>query len=298
MTSAPALSVVVPSVNGWEDLARCLTALEPEQADLAVEVLVPERCGPDLRAKVAARFPWAVILPAEPRTTIPKLRAMAFAVARAPSVAVIEDHVLVPRGWARALLLARESSEVVGGGVRNAATGRTVDWAAFLCEYSHLLPPLAAGPSEWVTGNNTVYSRALLDAHRDVVEAGGWENLLHDAIRSAGVPLEMRPDIVVDHRKHYTVGEYLGQRYLYARSYAGMRVRTAGAVTRLGFGLAALALPPVLLARIVTRVFRKNVPRRLLVRCLPLLALFVTAWGVGEVIGYWFGPGGSLERVR
>lgn len=294
----PMLSVVVPSVNGWPDLERCLAALEHERSTVALEVLIPERCGPGVRDQIAAGHPWVTVLPVPESCTIPMMRALAFDHARAPAVAVIEDHVLVRPGWARSLLSVRNGTDVIGGGVANAATERLVDWAAFLCEYSHLLPPLAAGPAEWVTGNNTLYDRALLDAHRDITHAGRWENHLHDVLRSNGVRLISHPEIVVDHRKHYSVAEYLSQRYLYARSYAGARVAGAGLPRRLLFGAAALALPPVLFWRIVSRCLAKEVPRSLVWRSLAYLLLFVTSWGVGEVIGAWFGAGTSLERVR
>lgn len=294
----PALSVVVPSVNGWGDLEGCLAALDSERAATPLEVLVPERCGEPVRARVAKHFPWVQVIPVPDTTTIPKMRALAFAAARAPSVAVIEDHVLVGGGWAHSLLLARQSAQVVGGGIVNAATERLVDWAAFLCEYSHMLPPLPTGSTDWITGNNTVYDRNLLVRMAPVIAEGRWEDHLHTAIRAAGIDLIMRPDIVVAHKKHYTVGEYFTQRFLYARGYAGMRVAAAGRGRRILFGTAAVALPAVLLGRTAMRLLRKGVARDLVWRCLPLLALFVTSWGAGEVIGYWFGPGGSLAKVR
>lgn len=293
----PALSVVVPSVNGWGDLRGCLAALDRERAGTALEVLVVDRCGSAVREALDASFPWARLLTVSPDQTIPQMRALAFDAATAPSVAVIEDHVLVPAGWAQALLAARETALVVGGGVRNAATDTLLDWAAFLCEYSHLLPPLAAGESKWVTGNNTVYDRALLNSHREVTHAGRWENYLHDTLRAEGVALVCRPDIVVDHKKHYTFYEYFSQRYLYARSYAGARVADASPARRVMFGLAALALPPLLLWRTVSRTLQKQVDRRLVWQTVPLTALFVCAWGAGEVVGYWFGAGDSLRKV-
>lgn len=295
--SQPALSVVVPSVNGWSDLEGALRALERERAAADLEVLVVERCGPAVRSAIASAFPWAEVLPVDHSISIPEMRALAFDAARAPSVAVIEDHVRVPAGWVNAMLDARRSARVVGGGVRNTATGTQLDWAAFLCEYSHLLPPLAGGESAWVTGNNTVYDRELLREHADVIARGGWENLLHDAIRTGGVPLISRPDIVVDHKKHYTFGEYFSQRYLYARSYAGARVADAPLTRRMAYGLAAILLPPLLLARTVSRILQKEVPRGLAWRSVPYIAVFVLAWGAGEVIGYWFGAGDSLRKV-
>ena len=294
----PALSVVVPSVNGWNDLAACLTALAGERADVSIEVLVPERCGAPVRDSLRKRFSWVTVLPVPPTASIPEMRAVAFDAATAPSVAVIEDHIIVPRGWARDLLIARETAPVVGGAIRNAATEHLVDWAAFLCEYSQLLPPLPAGPSRRLAGNNTVYQRELLQRHGDATHAGKWEDHLHDALRNDGVALICRPDIVVDHKKHYTLGEYLTQRYWFARSYAGTRFAPDDRWRRIAYGVGALALPPLLLWRTVSRASRKHVGRSLVWRSIPLIALFTCAWAAGELAGYWLGPGSSLSKVR
>lgn len=294
----PQLSVVVPSVNGLGDLLGCLAALESQRADVELEVLVADRCGDAVRAEVRRLYPAARILEAAPRTPIPDLRAMAFAAARGRSVAVIEDHVIVPAGWARALLDAQGGDDVVvGGAIENAAVDRLVDWAAFLCEYSHCLVPLPEGPADWLPGNNVIYPRSLLARYRPVLGQGQWENRLHDAMRRDGIPLVCRPDIRVGHKKHYTVGEYVAQRYLYARSYAGARVTGASVTKRLGYGVAAVALPPILFVRTVSRVIAKRRHRRELVRSLPLLAVFVVSWALGEMVGYVAGPGDSLARV-
>jgi Predicted glycosyltransferases len=296
--SVKSLSVVVPSVNGWGDLEGCLQALEGQRTDADLDVLVVDRIGDGIREQVRQRFPRVTVIPAPSGTTIPDLRAMAFERARADSVAVIEDHVVVPDGWAAQLLAAQaRGEEVVGGSVDNAATARLVDWAAFLCEYSQLLPPLPEGPVPGLTGNNTVYRRSLLEKHRDATRAGRWENYLHDALRRDGVVLYQRPEIRVGHKKHYTVWEYLSQRFLYARSYAGVRVEGAPLPRRLVYGLAALALPPVLFLRVVRTVWRKGRHRSELLRSIPLLTLFVSSWGLGEVVGYWFGAGDALSKV-
>jgi hypothetical protein len=293
----PVLSVVIPSVNGWSDLRPCLEKLDDERGSLDIEVLVPDRVGGETRELVSSEFPWVRLIPVAPGTTIPMMRAVAFDEARAPSVAVIEDHVQVRPGWAHSLLNARRGSAVIGGSVANAATTKLVDWAAFLCEYSHLLPPLPSGPAEWVTGNNTLYDRATLIANRDVTHAGRWENHLHDTLREAGIDLISHPEIIVDHKKHYTFWEYFTQRYLYSRSYAGTRLSDATLQRRLVMGIGALALPPVLLFRVVSRCLRKEVSRSLVWRSMPYLVLFVSAWGIGEVVGSLRGAGDSLEKV-
>jgi GT2 family glycosyltransferase len=291
------MSVVIPSVNGWDDLEGCLAALAAQPDHLHLETIVADRVGESVRVPLRDRYPHVRLLEAGLDITIPDLRALAFERARAEIVGVIEDHVIVPPDWAERMIEAHGAgAEVVGGAVDNAADQRWVDWAAFLCEYSHCLVP-PTGPADWVTGNNVTYRRDLLKRFRGVLGEGRWENHLHDALRNAGITLVSCPDIRVGHKKHYTAAEYLHQRYLYARSYAGMRLEGASTLRKLGYGSAALALPPLLLTRIVSRVLQSGRHRRELFRSLPLLALFVTAWAAGEVVGYWRGDGDSLKKV-
>ena len=297
--SPAALSVVVPSVNGWSDLRDCLTALEGERGALAIEVLVPERCGEAVRSPLTQRFPWVRQLPVASDVTIPQMRALAFGASTAPVIAVIEDHVIVPAGWGTLMVEACSGeARAVGGGVMNAATSTLVDRAAFLCEYSHMLAPLPAGPADWLTGNNTAYRRSLLDEGQDVIDRGRWEDVLHAAMRDRGVTLWRRPDIVVGHKKHYSIAEYTSQRFLYSRAYAGARVATRSMGRRLAYGAVALALPPLLLFRIARSIWASGTQRGDLLRSLPLLLLFVISWGVGETAGAWFGPGNALSRVK
>ena len=296
---APELSVVIPAVNTLGDLLDCLEAIERQRTAVRTEVLVIDRLGGDLPETVRRRFPWARVVSTSPDATIPEMRHRAFQEAGAPAVAVIEDHIIVPPQWARQLLneLA-EGRDAVGGPIENAATDTLVDWACFLCEYSGCLPPLPGGASTWLPGNNVVYRRSVLDRYRHVTVRGHWENHLHDAIRADGGTLWCAADIIAGHKKHYTFGEYLSQRFLYARSYAGARVKGASPVKRLAYGAAAFLLPPLLLYRTMRRTLEKNVDRRLIARSLPMISLFVCSWGLGEVVGYWFGAGDSLSKVR
>jgi hypothetical protein len=294
---AAELSVVVPSVNGLGDLLGCLEALEA-QTDVALEPIVVDRLGENVRDAVRRRFPSARVIGVPASTTIPRMRAVAFEAATADAVAVIEDHVVVPPGWARALLEARrETGAVVGGSIDNAARSSVTDWAAFLCEYSHCITPLPAGPTSALPGNNVVYDRSLLKQYRNVIDEGKWENRLHDAMHGDGVPMVLRPEIGVGHKKHYTVGEYLSQRFLYARSYAGERVRGMPLPRRLAYGAAAFALPPLLMYRTVARVLAKRRYRVQLALSIPLLVVFIASWTAGEIVGYWMGPADSLSRV-
>ena len=292
----PELSVLVPSVNGLGDLIGCLEALRRQQG-VRLEIVVIDRLGEEVREVVRKRFPDVALISTASDTTIPDMRALGFLRAQGQAIAVIEDHVIVPLRWGRQLLDALSSGHrVVGGSVENAATDTLLDWAAFLCEYSACLPPLQAGEAAWLTGNNVVYARQLVEKYRSALEEGKWENYFHDTMRADGVKLICKPEIVVGHKKHYTFGEYLSQRYLYARSYAGARVREASLLKRLAYGGAAFVLPLLLFCRTVKQVVAKRRHIGYLIASLPLLGIFVISWGAGEVVGYWFGAGKALSR--
>jgi hypothetical protein len=299
IAAEPELSVIVPSVNG-NILFECLTALRAAAATTSsLEVVVVDRCGAHVRSGVAERFPETVVVAVPPGTTIPEMRAAGLRRARGSAIAVIEDHVIVPPDWPRRLLDGLAGgADVVGGSVQNAATESTVDWAAFLCEYSHMLAPTGGDRVEGLTGNNVVYRRRLVEKYAWVLEQGRWEDQLHAAMRNDGVALTCRPDIVVAHKMHYRIRDYVSQRYLYARSYAGMRRAEMATARRAAFALGAVALPPVLFARIVNRVRASGRHRAELMRSLPLLVLFVCAWAAGEAVGYAAGAGNALARVK
>lgn len=294
----PNLSVVVPSVNGWADLQGALNALCAQQGDIDLEMLVVERVGNAVRVPLRQLFPQATVIEVAPHVTIPQMRAMAFEAAHAEVVGVIEDHVIVPTNWAERMLAAHATGAlVVGGAVDNAATDKLVDWAAFLCEYSHCLTPPPIGPAPWLTGNNVTYRKSLLQRFHATLRQGRWEDALHNAFKDAGIALISQPDICVGHKKHYSVGEYTSQRYLYSRAYAALRVQDAPWSRRLLYGCAAFALPPLIYWRVVSQVLKSGRYQTELLRSLPLLALFATSWAVGEAVGYWRGDGGALARV-
>lgn len=299
----PELSVVIPSVNSYDDLDGCLRAIEA-QAGVRIEAIVVDRLGEHVRHWVRREHPDARVLAAPGDASIPLMRAQGIRHAAAPAVAVIEDHVVVPPGWARAMLDALAEgaalgAEAVGGPVENAATGTLTDWAAFLCEYSSTLPPLPAGPSAWLPGNNVAYRAEALRRHDAVLGQGRWEGALHDAIRAGGGTLLMRPELVAGHKMHYSVGLYLSQRFLYSRSFAGARGDGMSVPKRAAMGAAALVLlPPLMFARTVARIRAKRRHGRELLRSLPLLVPFCLSWGAGEAAGYWIGPGRSLSKVR
>jgi len=293
------LSVVVPVVTGTQSIMDCLAALVAASSPgLPIEVLAVNRCGDGVAREIGVRFPSVTVVRVASDTSIPRMRAIAFRRARGSAVAVIEDHVIVPRDWPQRLIDALErGADAVGGTLENGAVSTTADWAAFFCEYSRLLRPRAAGPATALTGNNVAYRSARLAAYAATIDAERWEDALHTAMSRDGLCLVYDPSIVAIHARHYRPAEYVGDRYHYSRAYAGLRAADRGALVRLGRAASTVALPPVLLYRIVAHVVASRRHLAELVSALPWLTLFVCVWAAGEAVGWLAGPGDALTKV-
>jgi hypothetical protein len=293
------IGVIIPAVTTFENLTRTLKALERERSSFALDAFVVSRQGPSFDQGVRTAFPWVYVLDVPTETPVPLMRLRGLRAVQGDCVAIIEDHVTVPVGWA-ALLASRvrETGGVVAGPLSNGANESLTSQAAFLCEYAACLPPLPAGEASWLPGNNTGYPTALLLAHADVLEAGGWEDEIHRRIRASGGKLWMEPALESHHHLPITAGQYVADRYWYSRAFSAVRTRGAPFAIKIAYAAGAFLLPPVLLARILSAVLTRRQYLIVAVMSLPLLMLFVVAWAAGELVGYVAGAGRALGKVR
>jgi glycosyltransferase involved in cell wall biosynthesis len=296
--TAPDISVVVASVNGFPYLGECLRSLA-ERCPQA-EVVVADCTDDATRDRVRNEWPDVMLLSFEEPTPIPALRAAGIAAATAPHVALIEDHCVVRNGWSERLLEGhRAGHSVVGGTVRNGATSRLRDWAAFLFEYSAFLEGLPSGPAPALVGMNVSYDRRALAVIDDLLATGRWENWLHERLRARGFVLYLDGDAVLDHVKDFGIREFVAQRFHYSRAYAGMRnPELGGAGRRALYALASPALVPLLYWRVARNVFGRRRYRSQFLLATPLIAVYVVTSAVGEAVGYLLGGGSSLLRIR
>jgi Glycosyl transferase family 2 len=295
---APALSVIVASVNGWELLEPTLRALDAQAERSRMEIIVVEAVGGETRRLLREHQPSVEVIAVERKLTIPALRHLGVVRARGDLVAILEDHGEVDHDWASALLEAHRGPwGAVGGVVENGREG-LVNWAAFFCEYTPYMGPVLEGESTDLPGNNIAYKRPHLLRHAHELEQGRWESWINDKLRVDGVPIASTNKAVVRHIKPFRLGHFLIQRFHFARSYAGMRRVDQSLAKRLIYGVGSLALPALLLLRVTKTAIAKKRHLGKFAASVPLIALFYTVGAAGEMIGYLVGPGDSLSRVE
>ncbi|MBK8248103.1 MAG: hypothetical protein IPK85_11970 [Gemmatimonadetes bacterium] len=292
------MTVVVPVVTDLDHAVASLEYLERERESFALAVLAVSRLPNEVGTSIRARFPWLKWMQVDADTSIPAMRALGVGLAESEVIAFVEDHVHVPPGWAREMCERVGATGAVVAGPVEDASESFASRSAFLCEYSAALPPVASGPQRSVPGNNTAYPAVLLRSHIDMLVQGGWEDELHAALSAQGVGLRLEEAVRAFHALEVGVGEYSWLRYHYSRAWAGRRSRGAPFARRMLGALKCVALPPVLLSRIVGRGLRRTRYRRIALISLPLQVLFVVAWAAGELVGNLAGPGRSLTKVR
>jgi hypothetical protein len=159
------------------------------------------------------------------------------------------------------------------------------------------MEPLPPGLTDDLTGMNVSYDRSALGAIEDLLAAGRWESDLHPRLRSQGYELWVAPGAVIEHAKDFGFREFASQRYHYSRSFAGMRADVRGP-KRLIYALATPLLVPILFWRILRHVRSRPGYQGAFRKATPLVLVYTSIWAVGELIGYIFGGGSSILRVR
>jgi GT2 family glycosyltransferase len=272
-------------------LQACLGSLLGQCQRLGAELLVARASSPPDIAALAKTFPSVRFLAAAPDATIPELRALGMARASGDVVALTEDHCIADENWVEALThSANADADVVGGGMDNARRARVVDWAAYFAEYGFFStdrPEKAAG-TPLLTGANVAYKRHVIADVIGWAQEGEWENVAHTRLVARGSMLRFARTAAIYQNQSYSLSAFCVDRYEHGRDYARKRlVEEPGA--RRWFLLAVSPLLPPLLTWRVARASARNRLGTFL-RALPATMLFLTAWSVGEAVGYLRGP--------
>lgn len=291
------------STEDGDRILETLDALRAQERAPGYEVMLADRLQDAVSARIREAYPEARLIPCPAATSLPEMRTLALGQARGEYVAVTEDHCVPTPDWLAALQdafrAAAPGTAAVGGCVENGVCDTALDWATFLCEYSGQVAPMPEGPARSLPGMNVAYRRSVLQALDPGLLTGGfWETTVHPVLLAGGQGLHSANAIRILHKKRFSFRLFAVQRFLYSRYYAGRRFAPVQRARRwLACGL-SLALPPLLLLRMVCGILAKRRLQRELAIASPYLALFVVLWAAGEMAGYLLGPGDALSRIE
>jgi hypothetical protein len=114
--------------------------------------------------------------------------------------------------------------------------------------------------------------------------AGAWEDVIHARLAAEGARFGWVPAACVRQNLTYSLGAFCRDRYEHGYDFAVVRMAGAAGWRR-GLRAAAAPLLPLVLAWRVWRRAGRAAPGPFW-RALPATLAFLSAWAVGEAIGY------------
>lgn len=284
MPGIPRISVAVGARDASATIRDVLAAVT---GAAGVEVVVAAS-DPATAEIVAVEFPSVVLIRAAASALVPQLWGLAIEQSRGELVAITTAQCIPAAQWLQAIdeaALRHSAAAAIGGPVEGPLEHGPRAWAIYFLRYSAWLPPVRSGTVREIAGDNAVYLRAALDRAWTDRADGFWETLVHRRLREQGDVLVMDDALRVRSASAEGTWRFLAARFRHGVHYGSTRAVSSGAERLLRLGMGPLVAPLMLF-----RVFRRVASRRpawlfRVASALPHMALFATAWALGEMAG-------------
>lgn len=285
MKAQYALTVVIAEENAGENLDEIFELIDPG-AHPEVQFIVCTASQSLLKCK--GTDPQNVqLLTGQGR--IPLLWRDGILSAKAEKVALTTAHCLPADDWINRLLQISLVGNLVavGGAIGAGENESALSSAIYMLRYFVFRPSRDAGEVDEIAADNSLYRRSAILQHKDLLLSGFWEPSFHKRFRSEGLVLRFDPTLVVFHQNRYTISQFLYQRVDHGSAFGRDRVAAMGRRRLFLMVVFSPAIPLVFFAKILCGVCREGGFRLKMIKCLPLLFLFVFGWSLGESKSYW-----------
>lgn len=302
---SPDLSVVVVTPGSFQRVRRTVRHLREQEVVGRVElvIVVPSEDGvSDARPDELTGFAGTTVVAVGPIGNVDTAAAHGIWAARAPVVALIEDHAYPQAGWAQAIIAAHRGWHVaVGSVILNANPARMLSWLNLLIAYGPWTdPPTEPGLCGALPGHNITYKRAPLLAYGGALPAKlGRDGGLLDELRAGGHGFFLESRARIAHVNPSLLGVTAGLRFRAGRLYGAGRARREGwpLWRRLLYVGAGPAIPLVRCWRLWRAYFAGGERSELVPRVYPFLLLGLVLDGLGQMAGYLAGAGRAAGQL-
>lgn len=299
-SSHAALSVVIVTPGGTDEIAATLGCLRAQTARDQLEIIVVGPCVENVTLGVVPfeQFAAARSVIVGEMTSLGGCLAAGIRVAQAPIVVCAEEHSYPEPAWAAALIEAHRGPwSAVGGVLKNANPRTSASWSSLFCCFGRAVAPAPAGETVELPGHHTAYKREALARYADGLDRClEVEWVMQEDMRLSGARLYQEPAAISRHMNHSSLRSLLGSSYYGGRTFAANRawIRKWSPRRRL---LYTAAGPLLLVHRLRMSLLHVHRAKpKLTFKILPALALALTADTAGQAAGYALGPGQAPNR--
>ena len=225
MRCRPRISAIVMTDRQRQRGEKCLRSILGQSVIKDMEVLLLDFAPATVRRLPSSHHPAVRLVRLNHAIGFGCARALAVRMARAPIVAFFEEHVAARPGWAKAILRAHAGGWAgVGPEVHNLTSGQGLSDLIFLAGYGDWAPPLAAGESRLIPGQNSTFKRDVLLRYGPeldrLLEA---DTLLQWRMCADGYRLYHAPEAKIEHASEGSLRTLMFGYYLVMRHFAPLR---------------------------------------------------------------------------
>lgn len=295
----PAISALVVIPDTYTTVARTIGALEKQTqiSQLEIVFIVPPRASSSIPLDRLKNFHSIQV-----REMSDIQHAAAFAegirCARAPVVALTEDHAFPAPNWAERLLAAHQGPYVaVGPAMRNGNPNSLISLADFYIGYSKWSEPIESGPQDYLMGHNASYKRdVLLELGPRLEDGMSAETVLQMDLGKRGYQFWLEATTCTTHLNYEQWGAWRAATIYNGRVFASCRAEVWPLGKRLLYTLGSPLIPFVRFWRIRRDLRRVNYPPANRWRLYAMIGVGLALDGVGQCVGYALGHGTTRRQ--
>lgn len=293
ISDKPQLSVVIASYNSAGTIMGCLASLENQRTDREFEIIVVDSSVDGTAKLVEEKFPWVRLYRFSKRKFCGDARNFGISVAQGGIVAFIDADCIADENWANEILKAHKSFyPAIGGAIANGNPDSYIGWASYFCEFSQWMPN---NHDKWlkdVAGANMSYKKEIFEKYGDFIEGTYCSDTnFHWRLWENGHPLRFVSSIQIYHCNIDDFKRFIRHEYEHGRAFAEVRIKSRS-FSRLRRSVYFL-LFPLIAIKLFLKTGIINVKNRIylshFLKVLPLFALGLIAWSLGEGAGYLTG---------
>ncbi len=299
--AAPDLSVIIITPDRYDTIRKTVGYIQKQTVRNRIELIIigPAEAAVVPDDSVGSSLYDCRVVEIPSIDSLGTAKAVGIRAARAPVIALIEEHVYPDSGWAEALIKAhRQPWAAVGPAVRNAKPDNLVSWADFIITYGQWMEPLDGGAVTILPGHNSSYKRDILITYGDSLGAMlEVEAMLHADLLQRDYEICTEPSAVIYHLGFSRLLPSLPVQFHIGRLFAADRAKDWPLLKRLLYTGGAPLIPLVRLFRLASQLIRAGDRRTVPFAALPLAIPGLSFSALGELTGYMLGSGDSNSKM-
>jgi len=297
----PAVSAILVAAEDFSSLKHVLFYLAGQTISGQIEIVLvgPRAADASLaELKLEGFFGYQTVAMPQPGFSAAEGYGAGIRQARAPVVVLCEDHSFPEPDWAEHLLRAHEQPwAAVGPAVRNGNPETLLSWVDFFMGYSEWAYPVPSGIRQHLPGHNSSYKRdLLLEYDTALIDRLEAESVLHWDLGRRGYQLYLESQAVTRHLNFALFSTWFPLHFWSGRRFASTRGRGWPLWRCLLYVCASPLIPLVRFRRIFAEARKPGRYPGSLLRLAPVLLLGLLLDGFGQMLGYAFGPGDTMEK--